>query len=173
MPSPIGHALGAVAAGWWVGGTVGASRDLVRRGLLLAAVGVAPDLDLLMGRHSAETHSIGAAVIVAVVAAAMRWPVAATRMRIFWAVALAWLSHPLLDWLGSDDSLPLGVMLFWPFSHQHYLAGISLFDPITRRYWLPGFIPHTLLAITRELAILTPIAALSWFVARRRKVDDQ
>ena len=47
----------------------------------LVAVGVAPDLDLLCGRHSAETHSVGAAVIVASIAAWRRWPVAASERR--------------------------------------------------------------------------------------------
>lgn len=171
MPSPVGHALGAIAAGWLAGGVARSPRAIVTQGLLLAAVGIAPDLDLLVGRHSAETHSIGAAVIAGVVAAALRWPVATTRGRVFCAVTLAWLSHPILDWLGSDDSPPLGVMAFWPFSQSYYFASAYVFDAINRRYWMPGFWLPLGVAVVREVAMLTPIAAFVWFARRRRRQE--
>lgn len=144
---------------------------MVRRGLWLAAIGVAPDLDLLVGRHSAETHSIGAAVIVAAVAAAMRWPVAATRARIFIAVAVAWISHPILDWLGTDTSPPYGVMMLWPFSREHFDASVDLFDAISRRWWQPDFVARTVAAVAREVVILGPIAVAAWYVRRPRARD--
>lgn len=167
MPSPVGHALGAMAVGWLATGTAGPSADRVRRSLWLAGIGLVPDLDLLIGRHSAETHSVGAAFIAASIAAAMRWPLAATRVRIFAAVLLAWLSHPILDWLGSDTSLPLGVMILWPLSSAHYLSDAEVFLPITRRWWLAGFVTHTLAAVGRELVVLGPLVVLSWVAMRR------
>lgn len=167
MPSPVGHALGAVAAGWLAAGTGADRQTMVRRGLWLAAIGIAPDLDLLIGRHSAETHSVGAALIAGTVAAAMRWPVAATRARIFVAVALAWLSHPVLDWLGTDTSAPYGVMLLWPFSREHFTASVDLFDAISRRWWQPDFVVRTLAAVAREVVILGPIALACWYLRRR------
>ena len=99
MPSPLGHALGAAAVGWIVAGRPRDGRFL-RQTAILVAAGVAPDLDLLIGRHSAESHSMGAAMIAGTVAAWRRWPVAQTRLRIWLAVFAAWLSHPIMDALG-------------------------------------------------------------------------
>ena len=166
MPSPLGHALGALAAGGPIAGLSGPG--VWRRVAWLAAAGMAPDLDLLVGRHSMETHSVGAALIAGALAAWWRVPVARTRAGIFMAVALAWLSHPLLDMLGADTSEPIGVMLFWPFSTGH-VAWVSVFDPISRRYWLPGFVERTVLAVGRELLILGPAVLAGWWVTRRRQ----
>ena len=76
MPSPIGHGLAAVAAGWLVAKPSSSRRKLLIQSATLAAIGVMPDLDLLINRHSAETHSIGAAAIVATFSALVRLPVA-------------------------------------------------------------------------------------------------
>ena len=168
MPTPLGHAIGAVACGWLIAGTGGDRRTNIRRALVLATVGMAPDLDLLIDRHSAETHSLGAAVAVATVAAVMRWPVAEGRLRIWCAVALAWASHPLLDALGRDGSAPFGVMLWWPLSHEHFMSSVSVFDPISRRWWLPGFVSHNLAAVRRELLILAPVLLMAWGATRWR-----
>ena len=54
------------------------------------------------------------------------------------AVALAWASHILLDWLSNDTRPPLGVMALWPFTREYYKAGIEIFPPVSRRYWLAG-----------------------------------
>ncbi len=163
--------MAAVAAGWIVAGKPETTPALVRQVGILVAVGVAPDLDLLMGRHSMETHSIGAAAIVATVAAWQRWPVAASRTMTWIAVALAWMSHPLLDALGSDTSAPIGVMAFWPFSRAHVQTPFEVFGAISRRYWRDDFWSLNASAAVRELLVLAPIVALvfvsvSW---RRRR----
>jgi hypothetical protein len=165
MPSPIGHAIGAVAAALPAAGRESPVRW--RAMVWLAAFGMAPDLDLLFGRHSMETHSVGAAVIAAALAACCRLPVAATRGRVFVATLLAWLSHPLFDALGTDTSEPIGVMLLWPFSSEH-VAFVPVFDAVSRRYWLPGFVERTMLAIARELVILAPLLLASWWWTGRR-----
>lgn len=169
MPSPVGHTLGALAAAWLV-----APPDPSRRGFrvqvaILAAVAVAPDLDLLIGRHSAETHSLGAAVLVASIAAWQRWPVSRERWRIGLAVFLAWASHPLLDSMGQDTSKPLGVMALWPFSREYFMTGLTVFAPIFRRWWLPGFVSHNLMAVVREIAILAPLTAAIWWLRGRAR----
>jgi membrane-bound metal-dependent hydrolase YbcI (DUF457 family) len=122
-----------------------------------------PDLDLLIDRHSAETHSIGAAAIVASVAAATRVPIARERGRIWLAAFLAWMTHPLLDTFTADSSVPVGIMMWWPFSAAYYHSGIALFDSIYRRWWLPGFLEHNLIAAGKELAMLAPVAGLVWW----------
>jgi membrane-bound metal-dependent hydrolase YbcI (DUF457 family) len=163
MPSPVGHALAGVAAGWLVAGPADDRRARLHQAAILSAVALAPDLDLLIGRHSAETHSLGAAAIVATIAWWRNWPVAAGGWRVWLAVFLAWATHPLLDSLGSDTSVPIGVMAFWPFSREYVQTGLDVFLPIYRRWMLPGFVSHNFLAMLRELAILLPFTALAWW----------
>ena len=163
MPTPLGHAVGAVSVGWLAAGRR-RGREVWRQTAWLGLIGAAPDVDLLFGRHSMETHSIGAALLVGAIAAWLRWPIAGTRLRIFLAATLAWLSHPLLDALGADTSAPLGVMLFWPFSTEHVMVA-PLFDAVSRRYWLPGFVERTAMAVLRELLLLAPLALFAWWLS--------
>lgn len=166
MPSPLGHGLAALSVGWSVERPAAARRALWAQTLTLAVIGIAPDLDLLVGRHSAETHSLGAAVLVACVAAWWRWPVARDRWRIWMIVFLAWASHPLLDMLAPDSVPPYGVMFFWPLSHAYYISGLHVFDAISRTWWVPGFLTHDLWAIVREAAILGPVATVVFLLRR-------
>jgi membrane-bound metal-dependent hydrolase YbcI (DUF457 family) len=119
-----------------------------------------PDLDLLIGRHSAESHSIGIAALVASVAALARVPVAGGRARIWLAIFLAWMTHPLLDAFTADSSVPVGIMVWWPFSSAHHHSGIVIFDSIYRRWWLPGFFEHNLIAAIKEFVLVGPIVAI-------------
>jgi membrane-bound metal-dependent hydrolase YbcI (DUF457 family) len=148
MPSPLGHALGGVIVGQLV--TPSAL-------LLCAAAGVAPDLDFLWGRHNMETHSLGAAVLAGL--SVLAWN-RGRHPRLALAVTLAWSSHVLFDWLGSDDTPPLGVMALWPLSSNFYFADAFIFEAISRRYWLPNFVSHNLWAVIKEVLILGPVVAL-------------
>jgi hypothetical protein len=163
MPSPVGHCLGAVATGWLIGRPAASRPAFWKQTAILAAIGLAPDLDLLIGRHSMETHSIGAAAVVGALAAWGRWPLAASRWGIFFAASLAWLSHPILDMLALDTTAPLGVMFLWPFTTEHMQTGWSVFAAISRRYWVEGFVTYTVLAVLRELFLLAPLA---WLASR-------
>ena len=152
--------------GWTLEPPARDRRQLWWRVAVLAAISVAPDLDLLIGRHSRETHSLGAALIAASLIA-WWWPslLSRQRWRSWLIVALVWLSHPLLDILAPDGTAPFGVMLFWPFSVDHYTTGLHILDPINRRWWMgmEQFVLHNLLAIIRETLILGPVAALVWW----------
>jgi membrane-bound metal-dependent hydrolase YbcI (DUF457 family) len=163
----VGHTLGALAAGWTVAKPKAERRALVVQAAILATIGCAPDLDLLIGRHSRETHSIGAAVLVATIAAWRRWPLAETRGRIWLAACFAWLSHPVLDMLSLDTSIPLGVMFLWPFSREHMQTGWAVFDSIYRNYHEAGFTFHNVIAALREAVIVGPIAGVVWIVRRQ------
>ena len=169
MPSPLGHGLAGLAAGWAVAAPAEGRRPLITQAALFMALGAAPDLDLLVGRHRYETHSIGAAVIAGAVAALMRWPVAATRARIFWAACAAWATHPLLDMLAPDHWPPIGVMAFWPFSRNFYITGLEWFLPIARDWrssaalWLGRARRHAC-----ETLILVPVVALVWWLRTGR-----
>ncbi|MGE3277273.1 MAG: metal-dependent hydrolase [Vicinamibacterales bacterium] len=161
MPSPIGHGLGGL-----ITGQAFRTRTLLLTTLLAAA----PDLDFLWGRHSMETHSLGAAALVGLVA------LAATRgrePRLALACAVAWASHVLFDWLGADTAPPLGVMALWPFSTDFYFAHAYVFDAIDRRYWRPGFVAHNVMAVIREIVMLGPIAVALWWWGRRESVDGR
>lgn len=187
MPSPIGHAIGAVAGGWAAAGRPAGTQVWLAQAAILGAVGMLPDIDLLFGVHSGPTHSIGAAAI----AGAIAWPLAWVGLRLQaegmvpesslrgwrlqaeagrWALAVtfAWMSHFVLDWLGEDTSLPLGVMALWPFSRDYYMSPVPLMPAITRRYWLPGFWMQNLRALIFEVMVLVPVLAVAWWLRRRQ-----
>jgi inner membrane protein len=186
MPSPIGHAIGGVTAAWAGAGRSERPREWLAQALVLGAVGMLPDIDLLFGVHSGPTHSIGAAVIAGLIAWPVAWlalrfqaegaerlagaerlPLSGEAARWALAVSLAWMAHFALDWLGEDTSPPFGVMVLWPFSREHYMSPVPLMPAITRRYWLPGFWTQNFRALIFELMVLLPVLAGVWWLRRR------
>jgi membrane-bound metal-dependent hydrolase YbcI (DUF457 family) len=185
MPSPVGHALAGMAAGWLVdppGRRAGAGA--LGRATIYALAGMAPDLDLLFGAHSGPTHGLGAALVAGVVAWACGVGLRARQSKAVvgeqatvtktfaagtfaLAVAAAYASHTLLDWLGSDTSPPIGIMALWPLSREYSESPLHLFMAISRRYWLPDFWAYNLRALLRELAILLPVLAAVMLLRRR------
>ncbi len=160
MPSPVGHALGGIAAGW----PLVPERNR-RAAIVLAAVAVAPDLDLVIGTHRAMSHSVGLAIAAGLVAA-----LAVRRQRARWgaAVALAWGSHVLLDWLSNDTRPPIGIMALWPFTDRYYKASFEIVPAVSRRYWESRFWIYNLHALVVELIVMGPIAlAVVWWWRRR------
>jgi membrane-bound metal-dependent hydrolase YbcI (DUF457 family) len=153
VPSPIGHALGGVI----VGGVLAPSALLI-----CAVAGVLPDVDFAWGGHNRETHSLGAAIIAGLVVLAWK-----RNPRLALAVSLSWASHVLFDWLGSDDTPPLGVMALWPLNSNFYFADAYVFEAISRRYWLDNFITHNAWAVAKEILILGPIVGALVLYRRR------
>lgn len=173
MPSPVGHALGGFALGW-----LAARSSRLPHPILTAAVfaslGVVPDLDVLVeGTHRLYTHSVGAVAFVAVLAAVSlraagpRGLTAREHAVLALAAAAAYGSHILLDWLGDDRSVPIGVRALWPFTDAFFQSDLRWFPRIERRYWLPGFWTANLYAIAWELLVLSPIALIAWAVRGR------
>jgi membrane-bound metal-dependent hydrolase YbcI (DUF457 family) len=155
VPSPVGHALGGLIVG----------EVLAPSALVLCAVaGALPDIDFAWGGHNRQTHSLGAAVIAGLVV--LVWK---RSPRLAAAVTLAWSTHVLFDWLGSDDTPPLGVMALWPLNSNFYFANAFVFEAISRRYWLDNFITHNAWAVIKEVLILGPLAVIAflWQVRRR------
>ncbi len=174
MPSPVGHALGGMAAGWLVEPPRRGGLLRRRSTLVFAILGIAADLDLLVGAHRGPTHSIAAALLVGVAAwvVVRRGNVRAARMAA--ACALAYGSHVLLDWLGTDTSAPVGVPALWPLSCAYYEAPWHVFEPISRRFAQPAlFWMPNLVAVTRELLILVPVVALVWWARTRAHPSDR
>ena len=125
MPSPVGHALGGFAFGW-----LAARSSRIDRPLLAAAIfaglGVVPDVDVLVeGTHRLYTHSVAAVGLVALLAAVSLRAVGAAgagadaRGALVVAAAAAYASHLLLDWLGDDRSVPIGIRALWPFTDAY------------------------------------------------------
>jgi inner membrane protein len=133
----------------------------------LAVAGAVADLDLLAGVHSGPTHGFGFAAI----AGAIGWivwstpPLArASGARLGVAVAAAYASHTLLDWLSTDTSAPFGIMALWPFSSEYYISSLQIFLPVSRRYWLAEAWLLNLRAVIRELLLLGPLLWMVWWI---------
>jgi inner membrane protein len=178
MPSPIGHTLAALAIRWF-GRPAGHEPPAAPRVRLLGplslaclAVAVLPDVDLLFYRwHRTVTHSVGATLLVMIIAAVVTGKVTG---RIGWRVVLvlgaAHASHVLLDWLGVDELQPRGIQALWPFSHDWYISNWDIFLPTERRNaWSQGSMLTNLRAVVSEIALLGPIAVVAWFTTRKRR----
>ena len=167
MPSPVGHAVGSIAAGWGAAGRQ-PYPAWVRQAIAFAAIGTIPDLDLIAGVHSGPTHSLGAALLVTLavwgLGASVRIPPRGATLA---GVFAAYTTHIVLDWLGEDTSPPFGVMALWPFSREYFMSPFAVMPAITRRYWLPGFWSHNFHALIFELGVLVPICLIAWWVSRR------
>ncbi len=143
---------------------------------LFGMLAMLPDLDLLVGSHRGPTHSIGAAVIVGVIAAiAAHWLRPSTRsaaVAFGTACMAAYASHMPLDWLSHDNTPPIGIMALWPFSTDYYASHVQVFLAISRRYYHGWrFLIQNALAVVRELAILVPLLALVCVTRPRRQSD--
>ena len=165
-----------MAAGWMIAAPPAGGRRAVIQaaGFVLAAT--VPDLDLLTGGHRGPTHSLAAALCAGAVtwtwvtvvpgrafsAAGHPRPKGWAALRFAVAMTAAYATHTLLDWLGSDSSVPVGIMALWPMSRDYYASDSHVFMSIWRRYWTPGFWTHNTLAVAREVAILGPLAWLAW-----------
>ena len=165
MPTPIGHAIGGLAAALLTNSAARRPHLSPRLLLVSAAVAVAPDLDLLSGSHRIYTHSIGAVALVGL----LSWLVLRRRvpnaLSAAVAIAAAHGSHVLLDWLGKDTASPAGLTVLWPFSSRFYVSGCDLFGEVSRRYWRPGeFIVGNLGAVAWEVLVLLPLLMLAWTV---------
>jgi hypothetical protein len=138
-------------------------RATLTRALAFAFVGMAADLDLLVDRHSQFTHSLGAVTAVFLLAVALLH----RRRRgvmLSLAVAAAYASHPLLDWLGQDDTPPRGIMALWPLTSAYFLSHADLFLGISRHPWRQGAAWHDVVAVSREILLLVPPALGAWWL---------
>ncbi len=127
---------------------------------------MAPDLDLLVGLHSRQTHSIGAALLVF----AGAWLVVRGRCRrpagVALALGLSYGSHVLLDWLATDTSPPIGIMALWPFSSGFYLSPVTVFMGISRKYWLAAAWTQNAASVAWELLAVVPLTGAALWLRR-------
>lgn len=172
MPSPLGHGLAGLTVlvltarpglGW-----------SPRRASLVVAAALGADLDfalrLLDGRnhHQTFTHSFGfAAVVGCATYVITRAAGSAEAVRLALAVAAAWSTHVILDFLGEDTSDPVGVLALWPFDRRHFHFPWPVFMDIRRSPELSVLV-HDLKAALREAVLLGPLLAAAWYARARR-----
>ncbi len=176
MPSPLAHGIVGLTVHVLAARDREELRDPKRLGVIVGA-SLLPDLDLTFrlfdGRnhHNGELHSIGFALIAAVVGAAvfrllrLRRPLA-----LAFTVGLAWCSHLLLDYLNVDTNPPIGLLALWPFAHSYYKSPVAIFMDIGRTLdWTT--VGHDAVAGAWECAVLVPLLLASWFYRRRRGLE--
>ena len=161
MPTPIGHALGGLAAGAFIARRAEPSVSIRTRSQSLlwvwALCGVLPDVDFLIGGHRGLTHTLGAMCAVGCGTAL----IARRQPELWFAAAASYGTHLLLDWFGGDTAVPLGIMALWPFTDTFYLSPYSLFPAICRQYWSAGCQVDLIQAVAWEMLLLGPIAAFA------------
>jgi membrane-bound metal-dependent hydrolase YbcI (DUF457 family) len=184
MPSPLAHGLAGIAIALFADRVKPASAALsaipAPRTLAVGAAALAmlPDADLLLASHRTWTHSIVAALLVMIIAAAVtgwvtRGLASGRRRRAVAFVAIlcgaAYGSHIPLDWLGSDWFPPVGIQIFWPFSDRFFISGLELFARVERRDPLSW---ETMVAngktALQEVAIMLPVVWASWLAGKAK-----
>jgi membrane-bound metal-dependent hydrolase YbcI (DUF457 family) len=178
VPSPIGHALAGTAIAW-AGDALDRRSSSSRFVVTCAVLAAAPDLDLLLPiAHRTVTHSVTAVAAVFIVAMAVTGGVrrrrarehhaslgAASAGRVALLCAVAWASHPLLDWLGTDTLPPFGVQAFWPFDSRFFVSGLDVFAETERRNAFSSpTLYQNLWAGAQEVAIVGSVLAALWLV---------
>jgi inner membrane protein len=189
MATPIGHAL----AGYAVYGFAGRKEEQERLGLLLVcvALAIAPDLDFVPGLlfgtpalfHQGITHSIGFALVVSVVAAAVyRLVIGKGFIVVFFLGFLSYTSHLLIDYFGPDIRMPYGIPVLWPISGEYFISPVQVFlgtyhaesTSATTGEWIRGMLHlHNVSAIAWEIALIAPLILVGrWYRNRtsRRSV---
>lgn len=144
MPLPLAHS--AAAATIYLAYSTHLSRLEPSRRIMfflaLILLANSPDLDFLPGiiiddphrYHHGPSHSLVASFLLATLAylalrpyfLAAKWTILAS------ALLLTALSHPLLDLLSIDRSLPYGLPVFWPFVESHQISPYPLFPDVVR-----------------------------------------
>jgi inner membrane protein len=182
MPSPVGHSI-AGAVVYQLAPTIKGLKPWQVFGLYVGVANAA-DLDFVPGLieghpdrfHHLASHSIGAALFVALVLSAALGRFEEKRFGRHFALMFGlYLSHLILDWLCVDKGPPEGVPLFWPVTNAYFISPFLVFSDIHRVNSSGGFFPslfspHNLWAVALECLVLVPflLLAIAW---RRRTVE--
>ncbi len=163
----FGHVAVGLAAGRFQAG----DRSRLRSTLVLTALSMFPDLDVVTwwtgaGRHSLWLHRGALHSLAASVAAALLAALLLDRRRGFAGAFLVCLatavSHPLLDTVTHGGS---GVMLLWPLSDARFLAP---WRPLPAAPIGPRLLaPHGLALLAREAVLFAPLVLYALWPRRR------
>ncbi|KAA3612253.1 MAG: metal-dependent hydrolase [Calditrichaeota bacterium] len=181
MPLPIAHGMAGLSLYIW-GEEI---KFFENRGLTLlffAFIACLPDADFLPGwfqgnpnlYHTLWSHTLGAAILVAGLLAAFFARRYGQFKQYFIIFFLLYYSHIILDFFNDDTRPPLGVMAIWPLSSTFYLSPWPLFDSVHKSSDSNTFIASVLslpnfIGALKEFFIMLPVAALSFFLKRRKK----
>jgi inner membrane protein len=182
MATPLGHVLAGYAIyGFARAPKAGEQPGLTVLGIIMA---VAPDLDLIPGLvmgqpalyHGGISHSLGFALLVSLGVAGIFKMHGKVFLPVFVVGFLAYSSHLLLDWLGSDGRPPFGIPVFWPFSNETFISPVTVLPGVRHAgatddsisEWIQGILSwHNLGAIAIESALITPFIFLAHWLRRR------
>lgn len=136
------------------------------------------DLDLLpgilMGDHSMFHRTFSHSLLLAAAVTGSFFfiynryaPSRAARLSLM--VGLALLSQLLIDWLSFDESIPQGIAVFWPFSHEYYMSENWIFLNVRRDHLdTAAVIIHNLKAVGREIVLLAGPLLMVLLLQRQR-----
>jgi inner membrane protein len=181
MPSPVGHEI----AGLLIFDLLRNLADVGRRVKTLSLcllVAILPDFDFIPGiiegepnkYHHGSSHSIFIGLTITLILTLMFyfrdkfW----IYMTLFFSI---YLSHLVLDLFSLDQSYPYGLKLLWPFSTEYFISPQSVFADIRRVNSNTEFVPslifnsHNLMAVLREVVILTPPVIVTRLYSRWRR----
>jgi inner membrane protein len=131
MPTILSHPAVPIAM------AIGLGRKFVSKRLLFAGafVSILPDLDVVAFRlgipyaaafgHRGFSHSILAAVIVAIAGACLFRFLRSTFRRAFLFLFVAMVSHGILDAFTNGG---LGIAFFWPWSGERFFAPVQVIE---------------------------------------------
>jgi inner membrane protein len=178
MATPVGHSL----AGYFVFRLSEETQgpDKVRWLLLYICLANAPDLDflpgVLVGRpglyHQGISHSLGFALVVSLAVAGVCRLWGKSFAAIFALSFTAYVSHIVIDFLGSDTRPPYGIPLLWPISAEHFISPVPIFWGVHHAGPMAGsmlkwlgtlFHPYNVGAIALEVVLLLPFILLSYW----------
>jgi len=157
--------------------TISAGSAEVVFGVTLIFAANAPDLDFIPGIlsgqpfrfHHGPSHSLGAALVIALVAAPFLARRSAFRSvhRFGLLVGFAVATHLILDMLSSDGAFVLGVPLFWPILDRPLVLPFAVFVGLRREMDVGNFfqsllLRHNAYSVAEELAVAT----VFWLVWR-------
>ena len=181
MPSPVGHSL--IGYSFWVASV----RSFPRlEGLVVCLLAAnAPDFDFIPGiiaghpnlYHHGISHSLGFSLLFAATCSVVLYLLKPQELtKTFTLFFGLYFSHAILDYFSIDTSWPYGAPIFWPFSHDYYIAPFAFLPDIRRvssspkRFFVSLFSLHNLWAITVEVLLMFPLVML---VRRLRNSRNQ
>ena len=175
MATPVGHSLAGYLVFGWSDEAQGPRK--ARWLLLYICLANAADLDFLPGillgqpslYHQGVSHSLGFALVVSLAVAGVCRLWGESFAAIFALSCMAYVSHLVIDFFGTDTRPPFGMPILWPLGGAYYISPVPVFRGVhhagaavgSMLEWLLAlFHPYNLGAIALEVVFLLPFVVL-------------